>query len=46
MPKSYYCEVNNFKIPYAKDVVYEVVNTFEYNICTNCNSYFSFEKMI
>ena len=40
MPKSCYCGANNFKTLYAKDFLYGAKNTFEYDVCTKCNSYY------
>ena len=40
MPKSCYCGANNFKTLYAKDVLYGAKNTFEYDVCKKCNSYY------
>ena len=46
MPKSCYCGTNDFKTLNAKDVLYGATNTFEYDICTKCNSYYLKTKII
>ena len=40
MLESCYCGKINFKTITAKDFLYGALNTYEYNVCINCNSFY------